>query len=652
MDPDSSTRIISSRPTLPVSSSRRRTLPLYCISQQTSKKVLLAALIAFCITGWHSDDDSILLGKNCISIIAVSAFRSTSVLHHYHPHHQTLFRPEHTNAAFVTSSRRLLEVSSFSQLDLSSSFWSFRQSHTRRFNSPPSEGDSFIDIGPDNDNNNDDNNDNQDENKSNADNNIGSVGNASDNNDDFMEPMTEVVFIVLDPDDGAEPLLEEEEDDEDDEEETEEDPYTKIAASEFQDDKDDNRENRRARDIGALTLLGKDKLDTTMMDWGGALSTLRERVEDVESGKSQDPSHVLFRLMSSQTPNQIIGQFVSNANPMVVQAMSGAIGSLLGGLSNPNMGVETIVKASGEKISSLCFQLQMTGYMFRNAEYVLALKDVMDLRGKGLTLDDYRDAFDRVDSDGNGYIEISEIQKLFQEVYGKGNVPPYEVSAFLKFFDQNQDGKISWEEFEKGFGAAIATAKSGKRDFATNLLEGQGYGSSDEDDEDDAIDVNTNVSGTIEIELKDGKVVEVDAKEYIKTLKEEAQKLKDALRREKLGANQKQDINSPAGLIPNNANGAGMDIAGYIASRQGDVKSLTEGISPEIVDTMKKLVEFVLEGGDSGKAKKRLSEQEKVEMEMEIPGSALQQLALWQLVLGYRLREEEVKGDYVKLLKG
>ena len=95
-----------------------------------------------------------------------------------------------------------------------------------------------------------------------------------------------------------------------------------------------------------------------------------------------------------------------------------------------------------------------------------------------------------------------------------------------------------------------------------------------------------------------------------------------------------------------------MDIASYINSRQGDVKSLTEGISPEVMETMKKLVDFVLEGGDSGKAKKGLSEAEKAEMEMEIPGSALQQLALWQLVLGYRLREEEAKGDYVKLLKG
>ena len=64
---------------------------------------------------------------------------------------------------------------------------------------------------------------------------------------------------------------------------------------------------------------------------------------------------------SSETPNQVIGQFITTANPQVVQAMSGAVGSLLGGLSNPNMGIETVVKATGEKVGSLCFQLQMTG---------------------------------------------------------------------------------------------------------------------------------------------------------------------------------------------------------------------------------------------------------------------------------------------------
>jgi hypothetical protein len=159
--------------------------------------------------------------------------------------------------------------------------------------------------------------------------------------------------------------------------------------------------------------------------------------------------------------------------------------------------------------------------------------------------------------------------------------------------------------------------------------------------------------GTIEIEMEDGKKVEMEAKEYIQSLKQEARALKEALRRENL-----EDMSSPDAMNGGGrGGGGGMDIVGYIASRQGDVKSLTEGISPEIVETMRRLVNFVLEGGDksksknSGKVKEKLTDEQKGQMEMEIPGSALEQLALWQLVLGYRLREAEVTGDYMKLLE-
>lgn len=444
-----------------------------------------------------------------------------------------------------------------------------------------------------------------------------------------------VISILMDDDDDDDENVEEE----DEEEELEDDPYQKVAASEFSDETDSSS--------SALTAMNTD-LDATMMDWGGALGQLRQRVEDVESGLSKDPSHVLFRIMSSQTPNQVIGQFVSSANPKTVQAMSGAVSSLLGGLTNPNMGVDTLVKATGEKVGSLCFQLQMTGYMFRNAEYVLALKELLNIRGKA-TLQDYKDAFDRLDKDDSGYLDPSEIEQLFDDVYD-GQAPSFETEAFLEFFDANKDGKISWDEFENGLGVAMTTQME-KGGAAMRLLEGD---SESDDEDDDVIDLETNVSGTIEIEMEDGKVVEVEAKEYIGNLKAEARALKEALRRE--NDITPEGIGSEPGLIPNAANGvngggSGMDITTYIASRQGDVKSLTEGISPEIVETMKKLVNFVLEGGDGGNGKKELSDQEKAEMEMEIPGSALTQLALWQLVLGYRLRESEVTGDYKQRLK-
>jgi hypothetical protein len=234
---------------------------------------------------------------------------------------------------------------------------------------------------------------------------------------------------------------------------------------------------------------------------------------------------------------------------------------------------------------------------------------------------------------------VSEVTQLLDDVYD-GKTPQFEIAAFMEFFDQNNDGKISWQEFERGLGAALAAQPTRNG----NLL-----ASSDDDEDDDEDPLahlgEPEISGTIEIELEDGKSVEIDAKEYIDSLKKEAKALKDELARQKGGAPQGSSISGSL-VGPQSANEFS-SITGYIASLQGNVKALTEGISPEIVETMKMLVDFVLEGGESRKGK----DIPKEEIEMEIPGSALQQLALWQLILGYRLREAEAKGDYLKLLE-
>ena len=156
------------------------------------------------------------------------------------------------------------------------------------------------------------------------------------------------------------------------------------------------------------------------------------------------------------------------------------------------MGVETIVKASGDKIGSLCFQLQMTGYLFRNAEYVLALKDLLQLKGK-MSLEDYREAFDRLDTDGSGYIESSEIRELFNNVYEE-EAPQVEIDVFLQFFDQNDDGRISWEEFEMGLGAAVESQQD--KGAAAAALLGVAV-EEEEDEEEDIIDIESEVSGEL-----------------------------------------------------------------------------------------------------------------------------------------------------------
>ena len=422
-------------------------------------------------------------------------------------------------------------------------------------------------------------------------------------------------------------------DDDDDDESEEADAYSKAAPSEFLE-----------AERGSL-LAGP----VTTVDWGGEYGKLRERFSEAESGGAT-PSSALFRIMTSETPNQAIGKFFQEANPQVVQAMSGAVNGLLGGLSNPAMGVETLIKASGDKIANLCFQLQMTGYMFRNAEYVLALKDLMNLQNSA-SLQEYKDAFDKLDSDGSGYIESIEIEDLLQDVY-QDVVPQYEVDNFLNFFDANNDGRISWDEFEKGLGALTAQ-DSAKR--LGRFLPGSVEEEDDEDDEDtDTIDMGMTLSGTVEIEMNNGKIIQLTAKDYIESLKKEAEALREALRRE--SGNMAVDLlvndsvsNTGSAVMPPSSRPSksklSEGLAGYIASRDGDVKSLTEGISTEIVETMKKLIDFVLQG--NSKANK-ITDRSK--LEMEIPGSALQQLALWQLVLGYKLREAEATGEYLKLL--
>ena len=169
----------------------------------------------------------------------------------------------------------------------------------------------------------------------------------------------EIFIVQLDDDDDDDGGKEEPEDEEEEEDDEWEDPYRKVASSEF------GTTDEQARSSSALTYGGDtDSSISTNMDWGGALGSLRQRLDDIETGKAGNPSQALFRLMSSESPNQSIVSFIRNADPQVIQAMSGAVSSLLGGLSSPQSGIEVMVKSTGDKIGSLCFQLQMTGCVF------------------------------------------------------------------------------------------------------------------------------------------------------------------------------------------------------------------------------------------------------------------------------------------------
>lgn len=125
-------------------------------------------------------------------------------------------------------------------------------------------------------------------------------------------------------------------DDDDENEALEEDEYEKAARSEFVEDSP----LETSVSLPSSLARASRPLGESPVNWSGALSTLRDRVEDAKSGRASEPANLLFRTITRERPNEAIGRFVSEADPQVVAAMTSTVSSLLGGLSNPQVGLE------------------------------------------------------------------------------------------------------------------------------------------------------------------------------------------------------------------------------------------------------------------------------------------------------------------------
>jgi Protein of unknown function (DUF760) len=68
-------------------------------------------------------------------------------------------------------------------------------------------------------------------------------------------------------------------------------------------------------------------------------------------------------VVTKLSPSEIISKFTATAHPGVQNAVRSTILGLIGGL--PKMAFETTTVTTGQKLASLMFQLQMTGYMFK-----------------------------------------------------------------------------------------------------------------------------------------------------------------------------------------------------------------------------------------------------------------------------------------------
>ena len=89
------------------------------------------------------------------------------------------------------------------------------------------------------------------------------------------------------------------------------------------------------------------------------LERLRSRIQKIQENGITSPSEKLFELATKETPSALMRSFFAGASPEVSQAMRDAITSLLGSL--PPLEFDARMTTTGDKLSALMLQLQMTG---------------------------------------------------------------------------------------------------------------------------------------------------------------------------------------------------------------------------------------------------------------------------------------------------
>jgi hypothetical protein len=269
-----------------------------------------------------------------------------------------------------------------------------------------------------------------------------------------------------------------------------------------------------------------------------------------------------MQVVSKLSPSELISKFTATANPRVQEAVRSTILGLIGSL--PKMAFDTTTITTGQRLASLMFQLQMTGYMFKNAEYRLSLSQSLGmtnnvsssnllLTGATAENDEEQDMQEKI---------------LAGKVRGKLRVS---LGAFAESFDNSNT---------------------------------------------DAPDSSSSNNGT---------EIEVDAAAYMSELRSEVSKLKEELREHTDDQeDQEEDIRK--------------DLLLYIRTLpEQELKSLTNTMSTDVLVCMKGLVQAVLSGiGDGKIAPDTVTEQS---------GEAMAQLCMWQLAVGYNLRELEVREE-------
>jgi len=334
-----------------------------------------------------------------------------------------------------------------------------------------------------------------------------------------------------------------------------------YGAMNMDDNSDANKAENESTDSSGMGQFGPLSTENNNNTAGDAIDVPSSTSSSSLARGKQNP---YLNVVSRLSPSDLIARFTATASPRVQDAVRTTILGLIGGL--PTMAFETKTVATGERLASLMFQLQMTGYMFANAEYRASLSQSL----------------------------------------GSSN-------TLMLNGESSQDGK-AWLD--------------GKRiDGKIKVRYGASAGANSEssiDDESESPSPSTF-----------GMEVEVDAEAYMAELRGEVSRLREELDATKQA--KEEEIRK--------------DLLAYIRTLpKQELSQLTGTMSPEVLEAMKGLVTAVLAGigGNELEELAGLDDGSKIgpNTVTEQSGEALAQLCMWQLVVGFNLRELEVREEF------
>lgn len=99
---------------------------------------------------------------------------------------------------------------------------------------------------------------------------------------------------------------------------------------------------------------------------------------------NREKSANYFQLINSLAPNELISKFTNTTPQFVQEGVRTTLINVLGSL--PNFAFDSSLLTTSTKLAALLFQMQVTGYMFKNAEYRMSftrsLKGIYDFLNK------------------------------------------------------------------------------------------------------------------------------------------------------------------------------------------------------------------------------------------------------------------------------